>query len=108
MEGDLQHLDTQLTELKNTSVNICGKVKNTRNLIDHEMASLKKELKELKVNSCLCEFNNYFKTPPHNTLYKGNSPCLSTRDSFYEPYSSPLQNIPAKLTCYLPIQISLF
>ena len=61
MVDGLQRFDTQLTELKINKVNLCGKVNNLRNLIDQDMASLKKELKELKVNSCLCECNNIFK-----------------------------------------------
>ena len=42
MEGDLQNLDTQLNELKNTNVNLRGKVNNLRILIDQDMATLKK------------------------------------------------------------------
>ena len=34
LEVDLQHLDTQLAELKNTNLNLHGKVNNSRNLVD--------------------------------------------------------------------------
>ena len=48
MEGDLQHLDTKLIELKNTIVNLHGEVNNSRNLKKQDMASFKRKLNELK------------------------------------------------------------
>ena len=42
MEVDLQNFDTQLTELKNTNLNLRGKVNNSQIMIDQDMASKKK------------------------------------------------------------------
>ena len=61
VEGDIHYLYTQLDRLKNANINLRGKVNNSRNLLDQDLASIKNELQKLKDNSCSCECNNSIK-----------------------------------------------